>query len=341
MSLIYAQGFDTLGGQGGTAIRNYMLADGWQGATPSIGVGVAPFGGYYLSITRTTGNALNFGYPVNKSSGKFIWGHRMYNASDIEYNHYMTMNFEGIASIRRLDFGRLRLAIGAVVAESAWGVLPSGGYFYFEVKYDIDTGDWEVRVNTETVISVNAPLSIGRTLPAIIFSQGGSTGNNDDWRMDDIYVCDEAGSINNDFLGNVRVRSHVVNGNGDHIGLTPVGSANNWQNVLNPTIQTKTDYNWTSTLDEYDLYTIVSDSVATKVFGIINRASVRQADATQLWTADVIKTGGTEFEGPEKTTNSSFYFYKSIWELNPDTLLDWTASDINSLQIGARLTNAA
>lgn len=340
MTLLYAQGFDCLGGQGSTAVRNYLLADGWQGSTPTISVSPAPFGGYYLNITRATGSSLSFAFPINRTAGKIIWGHRMFNDSGIDYNHYMSMIFEGAASIRRLDYGRLQLTVGATTAISDWGVLPSGGYFYFEIMFDIDTGDWVVRVNTEVVISVNVPASIGLPVGALRWSQGASTGSNDNWRMDDMYYCDGAGSINNSFLGNVRVRSHLVSGNGDHIGLTPSGSVNNWENVLTPDIQSKTDYNYTGTIDEYDLYTIVSDSNAKNVFGVLARASVKQADATQLWAAPVIKTGGVEFEGMERTTNSSFYFNRYVWEVNPDTTVEWTASNINLLQIGARLTGS-
>ena len=90
-----------------------------------------------------------------------------------------------------------------------------------------------------------------------------------------------------------------------------------------------------------DLYNI-PDHSSQSVGGDINYVEVylvsRATDnATQTNTYTKIKTNGTEYDGTEETTTTSYAPYSYQWTTNPQSSGNWAWSEIDALQIGAGL----
>lgn len=256
------------------------------------------------------------------------------------------------------QFGTMTLinytnGVAAIAAKTLpWAFVP-GNQFYLEIKVTPGlSGTFEVRVNTVPVLSLSGiRISDGTpVLPATALGithvawqlnrVGAIDGWSNDWRSDDFYFLDQDGSINNDYLGNVRVKYMAVIGDASPIqwdigGTTPAPT--NWQSVVN--IRTDdTTYVTTGVIGDTDLYNVDPNLDTPFVYGIEVAGAYRQDDATQRFIKNVLKSGATETEGQEYAINQSYTFYYDIFELNPDTGLPFTGAEANAIDIGPRLT---
>jgi hypothetical protein len=227
-----------------------------------------------------------------------------------------------------------------LLAASRPGAFKYGRDFYLEIGSVIDnsSGSVQVRVNTDIVIDVVAadtqktPLALWNILrveTSVTF--GSSTG---DAFVDDIYVCDNTGSNNNTYLGNVRVQALLPNAPGDRTVWTPFnGALANWQNAIN--INTDdTLYVFTPNAADWDLYNIQSLVNSPTIFGVQVKGSYRQDDATQRKIQNTLKSVTTEDKGAIYSTDQTYAYFSDIWELNPATGVGFTGAEVNALQIG-------
>lgn len=235
--------------------------------------------------------------------------------------------------VMRIDFdatGILVINVSGVTYRSRTGALRLSAWQYVQIK--LTDSILRVLVNGEIVINTNTPPPIF-PFDAFRFTNG---FNQSAVRFDDHYVIDldEDGPYD-DFLGNIVVRAQLPVSNGDVINWAPHGLAQNWQNVANPALNVN-NYNDTDVVGEYDLYNMNPNAAARDIFAVQVKGSFAQDNGVQLYAAVRIKTGGTEFTGtqfgvPQLPGYSTVGYY---WDLNPDTGIAWTNTDLNTLQAG-------
>lgn len=152
--------------------------------------------------------------------------------------------------------------------------------------------------------------------------------------VDDQYWGDDQGSINNDFLGNVRLGLIVEDAVGGDTDMTVVGSGDpNWQVVAqttpNDAIYVKGDT--VAQRDMYGMETIVG--TPREIFGLLCNHRVSQDDA-ETRTYDKMITppvSGVPVTVSSHTTPSGgFVNQQGVSEVNPDTGVHWLASEVNA-----------
>jgi hypothetical protein len=132
-------------------------------------------------------------------------------------------------------FGIIRVWRGypgsTLLVASAPGAFTQSQWFYCEIGATVDGvgGAVEVRVNTQPVIALLSANTdgAGRGKTDAVSFGGGTTGFNQSYQfeIDDVYFNDAAGSLNNTFLGNVRVKSQFAASAGDSTQFSIGGSA--------------------------------------------------------------------------------------------------------------------
>jgi hypothetical protein len=217
---------------------------------------------------------------------------------------------------------------------------------YIEMKITVDdsVGAYEIRVNGVTKISGSNVDTRGYSgtdkinqFRLFTYSHPWSTTNS---YYDDLYILDNSGSINNDFLGDCRVDVIKPNGAGTTTQWTPSTGAN--YECVNEVPESGTDYVYTSTLDNIDLYSLEDLPVGAngEIFGImINHWEKRAEVGVPTRTAPLYRIGGTTYELTDRDLGSSYTYDKEVIELNPDTGVQWIDDDINSLEVGIKLTD--
>ena len=235
-------------------------------------------------------------------------------------------------SAGRGNYTELGSAVAAIL-DSIWA--------YVEIKAVIhDTaGSIVVKVNGVTVINVSGVDTRNGGTPkvdAILFGNGRGNNSNYDFYIDDIYVLDDSGSLNNDFLGDVRVACIRPDGAGNSTQWTP-SAGSNWQNVDDEEPNDDTDYNSEGTAGDKDLYTLTAlPTSAGSVAGIREITRHRKDDAGAATIRQLIRTGSTDYEGSDVVVGDNYTYAQAIRETNPNTSAAWTESEINGLEAGVK-----
>lgn len=334
--------------------------------------------GYTGSIYRSTNTRFGYGYSMGVASndnnifayrparGRYTAGTRtymgmaMYVPATVGPSWYIgaidtktiseatqwTIQFDGLGCLT------LRDGSGTIQDRSAPDSFIPGKWFYLEISTDIGTaGFFEARINTVPVLSLPAVNITGGTLIGGYPTRGwdvwyhqlsginSGSGGGGFWVWDDFYLCDDTGSVNNTYLGNVRAQ--WLNPISDQTPLdwtiggtapaaTHYGSVNNY--ALDDT-----KYVYSSTVGQRDLYGLNPILNTPGVHGIEVDGAFRQDDATQRVAHNTIQASGTDSEGVDHYTNQSYTFYSDIWETNPHTGVAFTGSEVNGLYVGPKV----
>ncbi len=140
--------------------------------------------------------------------------------------------------------------------------------------------------------------------------------------------------------GAVKTLTIRPTADGDVIGLTIVGCAENYQCVDEVSQDGFDTYLWINNSDAYDLYELTNHSTETgTISSVVVFAWVRPNHAVND-SRTVIKTGGSEFYGDaESPTSDIWTLISTEYVLNPDTDAAWEWGEIDNLQAGIYLYN--
>jgi hypothetical protein len=260
----------------------------------------------------------------------------------------MMLQFENLGVVRLYRFlgtgGGGGSVLIATTPAKAWHT-DEWNYVEFKFLVHPTAGFAELRINKVVVLSyvgntansVAPVLSLPYGWDSIGWS--GSLSFNDDTnqlRWDDRYILDDTGPNNNDYLGNVSVNTQLTIAPGDVTQMSVFGAAANWNAVNEPDL-TEVEYVYSPTMGQYDLYTMNPNAGAQNIFGVQVVGAHRQDDSTQLKSHLMLKTHGTEYEGADHFLAQTYHYYRDVWELNPNTGIGWTTTEVNALQAGQKV----
>tara|TARA_R110002095_G_C4251957_1_gene240438 strand:+ start:31672 stop:32742 length:1071 start_codon:yes stop_codon:yes gene_type:complete len=342
MALLFMEGFEAHGGSQTVLDRKYADTFGWGSLqTGRLQGSAGTIANAFFARTRSFGAAtstciIGFGYQdatTGASSGNIEIN--IINGADDQLRLL-------IISVSTTTF-RIDLMRGAtVIAASAdYSTL---NWHYFELKAVIDptAGTYELRRNETVVFSgtgTNTADSASANWDAVHFAnavEGTITGNP---RMDDIYILDGTGTINNDFLGDSVIEGRLPTGDSvvaSMLDWTPSTGSTHWD-LLDDTSDTTLVSSGTA--GDVDLLTFDSLSFITgTVHGVM---TVVQAGLDSVGTRtirNIARSNAVNYNGAsqvvETTDSASFY---EIWETDPDTAVKWTISGVNAAEFGFEL----
>ncbi|HET6380182.1 MAG TPA: hypothetical protein VFH63_03995 [candidate division Zixibacteria bacterium] len=212
-------------------------------------------------------------------------------------------------------------------------------WHYVEIKAIIHdtTGSIEVRLDGSTEITFNGDTRNGGSgviNRLVVMREAAGFSSGDEIRQHDIYVCDSSGSVANNFLGPVRVGALFPSGSGNSTQWTP-SAGSNYQTIDEAAPNGDTDYNESTTPGNIDTVAMGNLPVsAAAIYGIQHLTYARKTDAGARTLRQVIRSGGTNFEGPDLTVLDTYKYFLKTYTLDPATNAAWTESGINALEAG-------
>lgn len=230
-----------------------------------------------------------------------------------------------------------------VIASSVASVVAAITWFYLEVHVKVsDTvGAVNVRLNgsPSDIVSFSGDTKNAGTATTIdtVRVVSAASVSSQVTHIDDLYICDGLGTVNNGFLGDRRVQTLFPAGAGATTGLTPTGSATNWQNV-DEAPASSTDYNGsavTGTRDTYALGDLVSGT--STVHGVRSCVAAHKSDAGAASMKPALKVGTTTAYDATVALSTSMTEFGAIRESSPDTSAAWTAAEVNGMEFGAEV----
>lgn len=328
MSLLFCDGFDD-----GLASSKWSIAPpvttGGRYGNRTSGSGANGVHGRYVLPTGVSTIIVGFAFRCTDiSSGSTIAG--IGNSPDGVTAHLtIDYNTSGQIIFYRGSTEIARTSPGTIWANDSWD--------YMEIKLTVHdtTGSLAFRLNTVELINVSGiDTRNGGTVDlagSVDFYSGSPKSR------DDLYVCDDSGSVNNDFLGDVRISTLLPNGNGNSSQL--VGSdANSVDNYLlvDESVPSSADYAGSATEGDKDTYTFGDiPSGYTTVFGVIPRVHAAKSDAGTKFGQIVTRSGGVDYSSASFALNTSYGGqYADVHETDPDTGLLWTDTAVNNAEFG-------
>ena len=159
--------------------------------------------------------------------------------------------------------------------------------------------------------------------------------------MDDLYVLDGTGAINNNYLGDVRVDAEFTDADGATNLFVPNTGAASFTHVDDPLPDGDTTFVEAGNIADRDLYSVDTASLGTVIHGIQQNVLARKTDAGTV-TVDVIseKPSGTgEKVRNTETASDNYKYHLSISELDPDDNTSWNDAKVNATEFGFKINN--
>ncbi len=212
---------------------------------------------------------------------------------------------------------------------------------FVEAKFKIhsSTGTVEVRINRATVLSLtgqNTQLSGTAQWNAVRMSCGAPTGGRV-CIFDDTYILDGTGSKNT-FLGPVRAVALFPTGAGASTDFTP-SAGSNWQNVDEASQDGDTTYNTATTPGDHDTYQMGNLGITGDIIAVQTNMIVRSDAAGAETVAPMLRVNGTDYQGATVGVSTSYVDKREVFEVSPDTGVDWTVSEVDGTEPGMKLVS--
>jgi hypothetical protein len=160
------------------------------------------------------------------------------------------------------------------------------------------------------------------------------------WNCDDFYICDTSGSYNNDFLGDVivehlrpiapNIQSDLMGSDGDNI--------DNWAMVDDPGSLVTSDYVYSNTVGQRDIYSLSAPLHSTGVVkGVMALNTGERTDTDNISAKTLLQDStGTSIS----TAKVLPYGSQGVVPLMKDRKFDgsaWAWSDLSTLHSGVEI----
>lgn len=169
---------------------------------------------------------------------------------------------------------------------------------------------------------------------------GGGNGQ----RYQDLYVLDNAGAQNNDFLGDCRVELRVPSADGamQQFATVVPATAGHFAKVAEIPYDGDTSYVEDATVGAVDTYGHAALAAASGVVRGVQFSTVaKRSDAGPKTIAGCVRQGGVNYFGAAKTPSTVYTVEdnRDILELNPATGLPFTIAEVNAAEFGFQVSS--
>jgi len=249
----------------------------------------------------------------------------------------ITVTVGGTLDLRRGGTG------GTVVASSS-APITVNAWHYIEIKATIADagGTCEVRIDGVTRLSYTGDTRNGGTSTLIdgVYFPNGSGFQTNTRAIDDLYICDGLGSMNNNFLGDIKIETLYPNADGTNSQLmgSDANQVNNYLLVDEAGTPSTADYVSSGVVTDKDTYNFTSLVTATgpvKAVQINNYANKTDAGSRSIKALAI--SGASTATGAVKPLQTTYNAHLQIQETDPNGGGAWTIAAVNAAEFGVEV----
>lgn len=332
MSLIFVDGFDD-------GLQSFKWTSYNGSTTGRSGSG----------MSLSTGNVFTSKFSFNSpdESATIIYGaaYKVAGAQQSAIVYFKSDNIATyhltIATNTAKGIDVFRGQFGTLLGSSVSNVIVPGGFQYIEVKATLSDTVGAVVVKVDGVTVVNLATQDTKNAGTKTVFDGLEFNQNFAsfaavW--DDMYVCNNAGSVNNDFLGDCSVQTIYPDGNGNSsqwVG-SDADSVNNYLLVDENGAPNTSDYVESGTATNIDTYTFGNvTGTPDSIIGVVSRVHAAKSDAGAQLMRQTARIGGVNYpHGTDISLSTSYTGYARFMETSPATSVAWTQSEIDGAEFG-------
>ena len=247
-----------------------------------------------------------------------------------------------------ISAGNVSVVTGQISSNTKIGLstarLFTNVWHYFEIKVTFSTTSGAVVIKIDGEEVLNATGVTSPTMPGsgelkptqIILGNGGTIIQ---MLTDDLYICDDQGTVNNDFLGDIGIRRLDPTVNGTTNQFT-ANTGDNFAAVNQDNPDGDTTYVESSTVGHNDLYVIDDASGTPATINALQVvATAKSDDGGTKGGRNMVLSNSLEGLGSEYALTSSYVPYQSIHETDPNGGAAWTEAGVNAAEIGIEVVS--
>lgn len=273
---------------------------------------------------------------------------RIYSFNDAANNIQVSLLLQstGVLEVRSTSF------VGTSLGATASPVIVAEAYQHIECQVFISSGsplgEVEVRVNGVTVLSIvgvnTDPRGTGEVSQVklgradSIFDHGIN-----EWYVDDVFAYDDAGSYNNDFIGDRRVLTLFPNADTAEADWSWSTGGTGYTNIDEADPNDDTDYIFANPgsspvdISEFGLDDLPAGVSTVSAVSLVTRSRKTDAGTANL-QASAVSGAGTA-DGADRALTEAYTYYHDIVEVDPDTSAPFTPSAVDAMKL--RVTRTA
>ncbi|WP_054284860.1 hypothetical protein [Gulbenkiania mobilis] len=346
MALLFIDGFDHYDPQALDPFGDPWLARGKaaylspqatriQGRRPSsyaLRLPAGPGGGYVknLEAERTSlivGAAVRVAPFENTGQEPVLLGVRDTTA---QVAHLVTIGNDGRLRLYRRGYWDQLISTSVATAAAR-------GWHYVELQVVQGTANGTVKVRANGVLAIDlwsqdTVQNGGQLLTAFVGAVPGQacpvTVD-----VDDLYIADTLGTINNTFLGDVRVDALKPQASGALNQWTVEGAASAWQAVSDGDETTALRAATAGLRQTFDVEALPAMTTPA-IHGVQVTLLARKTDAGNGRVRGLVASGASTAVGPNIVLQEQLAWHTALFERNPNGNVQWTEGAFNAAEFG-------
>mgnify|MGYP000955464631 CR=1 FL=1 len=335
MALRYVDSFDMYG--------SGELAKVWSSTTDSVqivssglhknGLYVYTSSSFASGVTKALDSqqtwVLGFAIKVNGIGGNAVAPLcSFYDGGILQLGVYR--EFNGSISVKR----------GSTTLGTTDIVFPMATWVHMAVKVKIHSseGAVEVRINGSSAAAlklsgINTQNTSNATANTIAFGAIATGTPQLASIIDNLYILDGTGQVNNDFLGEVSVIAHSPTGDGTSSTWVPSAGTDHYA-LVDESPGSAADY-ITGSSGDRDLFTFSpEDLTGFTIKGVVLKALAKKTDSGDAGLLLVAKSGETVLQGAANVLSQDDMYYSQAIEMDPNTNNAWTPESLAAAEFG-------
>lgn len=221
------------------------------------------------------------------------------------------------------------------IAQSAVGVITSSIWSSVEVKVNIhdSTGYVEVRVGGVQKLRYDGDTNNGGSYVSRI-----SLGTQDMYTsctIDHFHIWDTTGSSNNDWMGDVKITTQIMTGDGVTNNWTRSTGAGTHVSHVDDSSPNETDYLSSSTPGNIELFTKPALTAMSVIKDVTVTLYACKDDTGTYNLVGLCRSNGANYESTQQfAMNASWLPYVAVFPVDPDTSAAWLVAAYDAAQLG-------
>lgn len=238
------------------------------------------------------------------------------------------------ASLGYTSLGALNFSVnGSILNSTVANTLVVDTWYYIEAQIVIGTS-YTIKLNGTTVLTGTGFIQTTSNA----YTDGIAISGPANMWIDDLYILNSNGALNNTFLGECRIKTDLPSGDGFHLQFTPSTGVTHF-NLVN---ETGPDMDATYVFDtnpgDIDTYTFNAETLSGgTIVALQNSYVARKDDSGTRQVAEVMRISSTDYVGTTHNLNSAYSMFLQLRETDPSTSSPWNLTNVNAAEIGVKV----
>lgn len=319
-------------------LANQRLGGSWEGPSATYGlhgdgIRVGDIGNdiAYIPVDDGETNFVGFACKFAGNDGQFI---AFGSGSGVELD---------LANQRLHGFVQTGVSGQTTHVYTPIGSITGGSWHYIEVKVFHSTSSAGIlQLGVDGTYTAES-TGIDWYYEGLAFELGGTLSQFVDYAsIDDLYIADGTGTVNNTFLGPTEVVTLYPDGNGNSSDLlgSDADYTDNYLLVDENPPDDGTTYVGSGVEGEKDTYTFDDMTGTGSVSGLIVSANAKKTDTGSKFIRPVARLSSTDYTSDTKSLSETYGPAESVFDENPDASAAWTITTVNAAEFGIEVRSS-